>query len=446
MRHSNSQLALWGDIEGETSVFPTITPERLPTNTTTYRHAVHRWFNFIAGFSPEFVSQCLEQERVSLSSTLLDPFAGCATAPVAACHQGFQAIGYEAHPVLARIARAKLPDLSAPNRVKLIHQIITTGLSKPVSTASLAEPPRVFLEKLFPQASLECLLGARAALKSANMEDDDLAFLILSSMAEKCCHSQTDGIYKAPTSRKSFITPWQALESVFDLVCTDLSMKGVLQYGSLGTIYEGDAASMKDVANDSVAIVVTSPPYLNNFDFAEMTRMLLYFWEMASSWGDITDKVRSKLLVNTTTALKGHKTKQMMYRDNLPLRVHAELDTVVQSLAQERTTRAGKKEYDFLVYPYFSKLSDIFREAYRCLSPGGTTHIMISDAALYGIHISAPQVLAEILESLGYIDCSCSLVRKRGHRWLLDKRDGSPIGLGEYLVRAQKPKTTRGNS
>jgi len=443
VRQSNSQLALWEDCE-EPNASSAITPERLPTNTTTYRHAVHRWFNFIAGFSPEFVTQCLEQERVAPSSILLDPFAGCATAPVAACHKGFRAIGYEAHPVLARIARAKLPNLSTPSLAKRIFDVITSGLSCPVSTTSLALSPRVFLEKLFPLSSLECLLGARAALKRANMEDDDLAFLILSSMAEKCCHSQTDGIYKAPSSRKSFITPWQALESVFDVICTDLTMKGVLQYRSLGTIYEGDAASMKDVANDSVGIVVTSPPYLNNFDFAEMTRMLLYFWEMASSWGDITDKVRSKLLVNTTTALKGHKPKQMMYRGNLPVRVHAELDAVVKSLADERITRAGKKEYDFLVYPYFSKLSDIFKEAYRCLAPGGTTHIMISDAALYGIHISAPQVLAELLESLGYVDCSCTLVRKRGHRWLLDKRDGSPIGLGEYLVRAQKPKLIRG--
>ena len=30
-----------------------------PTNLTTHRHPVDRWFNFIAGFSPEFVSSCI---------------------------------------------------------------------------------------------------------------------------------------------------------------------------------------------------------------------------------------------------------------------------------------------------------------------------------------------------------------------------------------------------
>ncbi len=33
---------------------------KLPTNLTTKKHPVHRWMNFIAGFSPEFVSSCIQ--------------------------------------------------------------------------------------------------------------------------------------------------------------------------------------------------------------------------------------------------------------------------------------------------------------------------------------------------------------------------------------------------
>lgn len=36
---------------------------------------------------------------------------------------------------------------------------------------------------------------------------------------------------------------------------------------------------------NTVDLVIFSPPYLNNFDFAEMTRMQLYFWKDANSWG-----------------------------------------------------------------------------------------------------------------------------------------------------------------
>lgn len=146
---------------------------------------------------------------------------------------------------------------------------------------------------------------------------------------------------------------------------------------------------MRDVDDESIDIVVTSPPYLNNFDFAEMTRMLLYFWGIAESWADITNKVRSKLIVNTTTALKGHKSKQQQYREGIPSVVLDHLDELVLALAEQRKVRAGKKEYDFLVYPYFCELTRVVRECYRCMKPGAPIHFMISDAALYGVHINA---------------------------------------------------------
>lgn len=42
-----------------------------------------------------------------------------------------------------------------------------------------------------------------------------------------------------------------------------------------------------------------------------MTRMYLYFWEDATSWGEISEKHRNKMLVNTTTALKLVRSKEM---------------------------------------------------------------------------------------------------------------------------------------
>lgn len=87
---------------------PAIKRERLPTNTTTYKHPVHRWYNFIAGFSPEFVGLCLDKLQI-VPKLYLDPFAGCATGPLAAVARGIEAVGYEPHPVMAKVARAKLP-------------------------------------------------------------------------------------------------------------------------------------------------------------------------------------------------------------------------------------------------------------------------------------------------------------------------------------------------
>ena len=63
--------------------------------------------------------------------------------------------------------------------------------------------------------------------------------------------------------------------------------------------------------------------------------------------------------------------------------------------------------------------------------------MMISDAALYGVHIPAPQWLARIMTDCGFRDVECEIVRVRGQRWILDKREGSAQGLGEYYISSK---------
>ncbi|MBU4271263.1 MAG: DNA methylase [Planctomycetes bacterium] len=415
-----------------------VSKERLPTNTTTYRHPVHRWFNFIAGFSPEFMQICLDQLDGKLPRVLLDPFAGCATALVSACQYGLEAVGCEPHPILTKIGRAKLPGPDTAKRLWQIEVAIAAGLDRPQSLELLSKSPQKFLSSLFSRPILESLLGARESLRQRDLFDNDLAFLVLSKVVDKSSHSQTDGIYKAPASRKVAIDPLKALRQIVTAIREDLDEVRGIPFDKLARIIEKSSERIPEVADGSVGIVVTSPPYLNNFDFAEMTRMFLYFWGIANSWGEITDKVRAKLVVNTTTALKGHKEKQDQYRIEIPSRVQEHLSDLVSQLAVQRRIRAGKKEYDFLVYPYFAQITAVLRECYRCMANGAAFHMMVADAALYGIHISAPQFIRDILEEIGFRNVTCSLVRTRGYRWILEKRDGSKQGLGEYHIAAIK--------
>lgn len=95
--------------------------------------------------------------------------------------------------------------------------------------------------------------------------------------------------------------------------------------------------------------------------------MYLYFWGIAGSWDEISDKVRSRLIVNTTTALKGHKEIQARYRESLPGSLIDELDQAVARLSVKRSIKAGKKEYDYLVYPYLSQMLSVLRECLRVM-------------------------------------------------------------------------------
>ena len=408
---------------------------RLPTNTTTSKHAVHRWFNFIAGFSPELVRAAIELELPKTSGplTLLDPFSGCGTAPLEARLQGFSAVAYEPHPFFATISEAKANSPAYWPDLEQIHDTIIAAVShRTTHGITLSTPAKTFLGKMFHGNHLEYLCAARQALMDKGLSNNPLAILILSRILDHCCFSATDGIYKAPTSTKNALTPIDASKKVFATLKND-EQEARLS-GGLVQILPSSSETMEELTSNTVDVVITSPPYLNNFDFAEMTRMYLYFWGIASSWNEITTRVRAKLIVNTTTALRGHKDIQDYYRKTLPKEVRFAADKSVNALADRRSIKPGKKDYNLLVYPYFSQMQNVLRETLRVLKTGSSFHMMVSDAALYGIHIPTPQWLAKIMVECGFMDVRCDLVRQRGHRWILNKREGSANGLGEYYV------------
>src|SRR6266700_202649 len=69
---------------------------------------IHRWFRYSAGFSALWVRQLIEQEKAIGRSRVFDPFSGSGTLLLEGERCNVESIGVEAHPFVARIARAKL--------------------------------------------------------------------------------------------------------------------------------------------------------------------------------------------------------------------------------------------------------------------------------------------------------------------------------------------------
>jgi hypothetical protein len=72
---------------------------------------VHRWVPWIAGFSSDFVDDCLEKYipgRRSKKTWVLDPFAGVGTTLLQGYLRGFNVAGFEINPYAALASRTKL--------------------------------------------------------------------------------------------------------------------------------------------------------------------------------------------------------------------------------------------------------------------------------------------------------------------------------------------------
>lgn len=257
-------------------------------------------------------------------------------------------------------------------------------------------------------------------------------------MLEFAAGSATDGIYKAPTTKKRAMSYYAALERATTMINTDLSWSDFSQNGE-SSLHQHTAEEMVFTSDDSMDICVTSPPYLNNFDFAEMTRMELYFWGYASSWAEITSKVRAAQIVNTCTAPTPLKNDRARWLAALSDSFQPKANTLSDKLLLAKKDKGGSKDYFKLVHPYFAQMSAVIQEVWRTLKPESSFHLVVADAALYGVHIHTQTLLADLMTEAGFSVKSIERLRSRGDRWVLAKRQG-PSGtlLGEFHIHAVK--------
>jgi len=420
-------------------LFPrTISKKKLPTNLTADHHPIHRWFNFTAGFSPEFVKSCIHEAGLKKTEVLIDPFAGLSTALVQANFEGISSVGFEPHPFFFDISQAKInppKDCTAIEEIKTVLARVSpyNGEFENVWSESAVK----FLRKLIPEQSLRLLVQALMLEDRIDPLIRQLYRLIVSRVLELASRSQTDGIYKAPTTSKRAIAYYEALKIVCAEIRNDIDTVGDL-FPRKATLHNISSENMSPLEHGSCSLCVTSPPYLNNFDFAEMTRMELYFWRYAGSWREITENVRRKLIVNTTTAPTDLKKDQGRFKETLSKQMRLALDPLVKALEIQRRARAGKKDYYLLVYPYFSQMQSVFMELGRVLKAGSLFHLVVADSALYGVHIETQELLAKLIQETGFNVLEIEHLRKRGDRWILKKRAGSKKGLGEYHIVSKR--------
>lgn len=423
----------------QTSFIPDlISADKLPTNLTTDNHPIHRWYNFIAGFSPEFIQSCINEARLNGEHRLLDPFAGSGTSLVQASLAGVGGVGFEAHPFFYDLAYAKTTTTYSKDIVSILIRNLEAITPFTGELSSVWEESALkFLTKLVPEKELRFLANALFIEKEVELTIRPLYRLIVSRILEATSSAQTDGIYKAPTSKKQSISYHQALQRVASMILTDITLLE-MPFQSNCSLFPQSSERMTGVENDSCDLCVTSPPYLNNFDFAEMTRMELYYWKYASSWKEITEKVRRNLIVNTTTVPIDLKRQQERFANTLSQQMQSRLSPIVSDLNKMRHTHAGKKEYDLLVYPYFAQIQAVFAETQRVLKRNNWFHLIVANSALYGVHIPTEELLSQLMKEVGFEVVSISNLRSRGDRWILHKRKGSKQGLGEYHIKARK--------
>mgnify|MGYP000551246873 CR=1 FL=1 len=388
---------------------------------------IHRWYRYPCGFSYTLVEECFRHFNIKEGDLVLDPFVGCGTTSVCAKAAGIDSIGVEAHPYVAWIAKVKTYwDFDVSELKKAVNELCMELWVKLPSVSEddydLDSKPE-FLLKNFSRKTLCELYAIKESIEERDDEHfRDFCLLALAAILRKVSLSGVVFPYVLPRKRRKnrSLSTFEAFNAQISMMLNDLQvvLKRCPNPGEV-EIVEGDSTKRMDfIGDEEVDFAFTSPPYLNNVDYADATRLDLYFFGIASSWGEITVKVRNKLMTSCTTQVGGKRLREgLMPREEMPQEVRDELIRISRRLRKEKYRRGGRKDYDIVCVAYFNEMYSHMMEMLRCLKPGGYYLLVLGDSAPYGVHIPTDVLLAKMALSVGFSEAKIQVLRRRGGKW-----------------------------
>ncbi len=381
---------------------------------------IHRWFQYPAGFSYRAVVHALDRFPLPPGGAVYDPFAGTGTTLVVCKGRGVRSVGVEAHPLVARIARTKVAwevDLKALRSEA--ERFLRSLPARPPAGRSLDRLPEL-VRKCYSRDNLARLLAIREHLGTLPAPMHDVFEVALVGTLRSASAAATGWPYIAPRKRiqerEAYRTYGEALHRcVEDLGSTPPEGRSVE-----ARVLEADARD-PPIRPGTVDLAFTSPPYLNNYDYADRLRLETYFLGMAQNWAEISERFRSRLVVSATTQVQRQdgppEERVMRAVHRVAPEVAAELAEKVRTLSEVRHHRRGKKNYDLMVARYFEDMTRAIGATRRVLRPGAHFVLILGDSAPYGVPIPTEEYLGRIGVGLGFRHYTLEPLRARGGKW-----------------------------
>jgi len=416
---------------------PTDQPAKDKASSTfidNMRLPVHRWFRFSAGFSAAWVQQVIQDAAAVGDTRVFDPFAGSATTLVVAEDAGVPAWGVEAHPFIFRLARAKLARRSS---IQAFRETI-----KAVRASAARRSPKIdhypkLIRACFTDETLGELDCLRMAVESVNDGSDafQLAWLTLVGILRKCSHAGTaQWQYILPKkSKKSPARPFTAFDELSRTIASDMSGSSNLE-SPAAKLLQSDARDCNGVPDHSATLVVTSPPYPNNYDYADAMRLEMCFFHEIKGWSDLQWSVRRHLVRSCTQHVPERAVNlHAVLSDPLLEPIRSEIEPICERLAEVRLTKGGRKTYHLMIASYFHDLARVWTALRRVCDTPSNVCFVVGDSAPYGVYVPVMDWLGRLAMAAGFNSFHFERIRDRNVKWK-NRKHRVPLCEGRLWV------------
>lgn len=400
---------------------------RDPAFEQNKRHAIHRWVPWIAGFSADFVVDALRRYLpggTKRNTCVLDPFAGVGTTLVESIRHGYNAIGFEINPFAALAARVKCTaflldpalvrahivtfEQRARHITEAIDQAWARGddlthlLPAPASRPPAAFRSRVpFFSPAVERKVLHCLDLIHA------VPDPQVRDLMLLAFGSILVHISNYS-YEPSLGSRSAVGKADVLNAdvvgllsarLYDMERDIIVYRcDMMQFQPLpdGNVINDDSRQMRRMIPDSsIDIVITSPPYLNNYHYIRNTRPHLFWLNFVSQPSDLK-RFEEANFGKYWQTVRDKAAPTLLFR-------LADLDQTIEEISsknQEKGVYGGRGWANYVI-EYFNDCYHMSQNLYHVLKPGSRAVFVVGNSIIQGINVRTDQLLGRIGEICG---------------------------------------------
>ncbi|MBC6365785.1 DNA modification methylase [Algoriphagus sp. AK58] len=398
---------------------------------------IHGWYRYTAGFSAEWVKDLILESKKIDGINIVEPFVGSGTVLLEAEFAGVNSMGVESHPYIYRIAKTKLQwnyNIKEFKDAALELLKVAEGLE-----IKEKKYPKL-IEKCYPLETIEKLESLKFAWNQSkdNEEIKNFTWFIITSILRTTSPVGTaQWQYIQPNKSKGkVLDPYQAYELKVIQMAKDMEIMQSKNYNNdiVVNIYNEDARNIESIPENWGDLVITSPPYANNYDYADATRLEMTFWGDIEGWSDLQDKVRKRLIRACTQHVSSMQKEVNEFLDDPILNsIREELKEVYETLKVERLSHGGKKNYHFMIVAYFYDMAKVFQSLRRIMRNGSKMCFVIGDSAPYGIYVPVDIWLGELAISAGFTDYTFEKLRDRNVKWK-NRKHRVPLKEGRLWI------------
>ncbi len=410
--------------------------DNLANATDTLLQPRHRWYFVKEGFSPNLIREAITDSNCQKGDLVIDIFCGGGTAPLTAKMEGFSAIGFEVNPFLAFISRVKMSNCKPRvlnNSTGRVEEGIINGAESNLINFSTFSENGKNKKWLFNREVLLAFEGGWKNTVGMYVPVRDMLRLCLIGAAMDVCNAIRDG--KCLRYRENW---WENRYGKKDLLVAFSDRVGIvkkdLETNPLraceNVIINADSRDLNinELNGRLFNLCVTSPPYLNSFDYTDVYRPELFLSKLVKSQTELSE-LRKKT-IRSHVQVNWDKPKNI---DISPL--------LVQSITDIKKHGEGlwNNRIPMMVQAYFEDMQSILKVLKSLAAPNAVIWLVVSTSAYAGVEIPVDLIIAHIGSQCGWalkdVKVTSYLRRVPGQQWqaLAERKNNNPR-LRESIV------------